>query len=369
MPQRPQNFMTDAQTIAFHHRATRWWLLAVAALIFVTVLVGGATRLTESGLSIVEWHPVTGILPPISDAEWDVEFQKYRTIPQYRERNPGISVGAFKIIYWWEWTHRLLGRLIGAAFLLPFLWFLWRGWIEPRFRARLWIIFGLGALQGAVGWWMVMSGLTKRVSVAHERLAFHLTLACIIYATILWVAQRSREPAPAPTSVRARVRNEAIGILVLVFVQIFFGALVAGLRGGLIYNTWPLIDGVLVPPAERLLFLAPALDNFFDNVLTVQFTHRVIADVLWVAAMAHLIKAVVRREEVAIDGALTLAIAITIQAAFGIVTLLYQAPIALSLAHQGIAMVVLTIAVVHAELLTVRKLDARIAVMPSSSQT
>ena len=241
--------MTDADATARHRRAIRCWLLAVAALIFVMVLVGGMTRLTESGLSIVEWQPVTGTLPPFSQADWQIEFEKYQTIPQYRERNLGMNLEAFKTIYWWEWTHRFLGRLIGAVFLLPFLFFLWRGWIEPGLRARLWVIFGFGGLQGAVGWWMVTSGLSARVSVAHERLAFHLTLACIIYAVILWTAQRLH--APKPHAVPVRIRASAIALLVLVLVQIFAGALVAGLRGGLIYNDWPLIDGALVPRSEE----------------------------------------------------------------------------------------------------------------------
>ena len=165
-------------------RAIRLWLYAVAALIFAMVLVGGATRLTESGLSIVEWKPVTGALPPLSEAAWQAEFDKYKTIPQFRHLNSGMTLGEFKTIFWWEWTHRLMGRLIGAAFLLPFLWFLMKGWIEPGLRWRLWAIFALGALQGGVGWWMVASGLADRVEVSQYRLAIHLILACVIFAAI-----------------------------------------------------------------------------------------------------------------------------------------------------------------------------------------
>ena len=172
-------------------RAVYTWLMAVAALIFAMVLVGGATRLTESGLSITEWQPVTGTIPPLSAAAWQAEFDKYKTIPQYQQMNRGMSLAEFKTIFWWEWAHRLLGRLIGAAFLLPFLWFLARGWIEPGLRGRLWAIFGLGAVQGAVGWWMVASGLTERVSVSQYRLAFHLTLACTIYVALAWTADRA----------------------------------------------------------------------------------------------------------------------------------------------------------------------------------
>lgn len=345
-----------------HRRAIHLWLLSVAALIFVMVLVGGATRVTGSGLSITEWRPVTGALPPMSDAAWQAEFDKYKTIPQYRQVNRGMNLDEFKTIYWWEWTHRFLGRVIGAAFLLPFLWFLWRGAVVPPLRGRLWAIFGLGALQGAVGWWMVASGLTERVNVAHERLAFHLTLACVIYAAIVWTVQRLSGPGPA---VPRRLQRTALVLLALVLVQIFVGALVAGLRGGLIYNTWPLIDGTLMPSWERLTFLQPVWSNAFDNVLTVQFEHRIVAYVLWLAAIAHAVDvARVRLGGVALTGALVLAAAVTIQAAIGILTLIHQTPISLALAHQGMAVIVLTVAVVHAERLTPRRAGVISAATP-----
>src|SRR5215213_3801876 len=217
--------------LGFRHRAIRLWLLAVAALVFLTLLVGGATRLTESGLSIVEWKPVTGTIPPLSENAWLAEFEKYQATTQYQQLNPGMTPAEFKTIYRWEWTHRLLGRLIGAAFLFPFLWFLWRGWVERRLKWRLWGIFALGAVQGGVGWWMVASGLAGRVSVSQYRLAFHLTLACAIYAAILWTARgldaRAAEPAPA------RLRTTALGLAILVLLQIYLGALVAGLDAGL----------------------------------------------------------------------------------------------------------------------------------------
>src|ERR1700704_1490713 len=182
--------MTEAPpNLEARRRAIRLWLLTVAALMVVTLVVGGATRLTESGLSIVEWKPITGIFPPLDDAGWQAEFDKYKVIPQYRERNSAMSLSDFKTIYWWEWTHRMLARLVGGVFLLPFLWFLWRDAIEPGLRARLWTIFGLGAALGAVGWWMVSSGLADRVSVSQYRLAFHLTLACVIFSAVLWPPQ------------------------------------------------------------------------------------------------------------------------------------------------------------------------------------
>ena len=344
--------MTHAHPdIDCRRRAIRLWLLALAALLFAMVLVGGATRLTESGLSIVEWKPVAGTLPPLGEGEWQAEFEKYQAIPQYQKLNPGMSLGEFKTIFWWEWGHRQLGRAIGVAFLLPFLWFLWRGWIEPGLRARLWAIFGLGAFQGAVGWWMVASGLADRVEVSEYRLAFHLTVACLIYVALLWTAERlvARPPTAAP----ARIRVSAIVLLVLVIVQIYLGALVAGLRAGYIYNTWPLIDGSFVPNASQLLFNEPLWRNFFENTLTVQFEHRMAAYVLWIAAIWHVLDVGrISRGGPAFIGALVLAIALTVQTALGVVTLVYQTPLALALAHQGMAMVVLTVACVHAKRLT-----------------
>ena len=310
------------------------------------VLVGGATRLTESGLSITEWKPVMGTLPPLSADAWQAEFEKYKAIPQYREMNRGMSLDAFKTIYWWEWTHRLLGRVIGIAFLLPFLWFLWRGWVAPTMRGRLWFIFGLGALQGAVGWWMVASGLADRVEVSQYRLATHLVLACVIYAAMVWTAQRLT--ARTPDDVPKRIRNSAIALLVLVLVQIYLGALVAGLRAGLVYNTWPLIDGAFVPNAADLFFNAPAWRNVFENALTVQFDHRMMAYMIWVLAAIHLADVARNRPASALGGALALFAAVSIQAMLGIITLLYQAPLALALTHQAMAMVTLTVAVIHA---------------------
>jgi len=327
--------------------AIRVWLLAVAALIFAMVLVGGATRLTESGLSITEWQPVTGTLPPLGEAAWQAEFDKYKTIPQYQKMNRGMSLAEFKTIFWWEWTHRLLGRLIGAAFLLPFLWFLWRGWVEPGLRSRLWAIFGLGTVQGAVGWWMVASGLAERTEVSQYRLAFHLTLACVIYVAIVWTADRvAAKPAVA---VAPRLRVTANVLVVLVLAQIYLGALTAGLRAGLTYNTWPSIDGAVVPSSAHLFFEQPLWRNFFENTLAVQFDHRMMAYAVLLVALLHAGDALwVKARRPVVTGAAVLALAVVLQAALGILTLLQQVPIGLGLAHQGMALVVLTIASLHA---------------------
>jgi cytochrome c oxidase assembly protein subunit 15 len=340
--------MLKPQSPTARRPAIRAWLYAVAALMVLTLVVGGATRLTESGLSIVEWKPVTGVIPPLSHEAWQAEFGKYQQIPQYRELNRGMNLDEFKTIYWWEWSHRLLARLVGAAFLLPFLFFLWRGWIEPGLKARLWTLFGGGALLGAVGWWMVSSGLAGRVSVSQYRLAFHLTLACAIYAAILWTARALQSRVVEPVSRRLRLTAASLAILVL--VQIYLGALVAGLDAGLVFNTWPQIDGTLIPSVERLWFESPAWRNLFENTLTVQFDHRMVAYALWIVAVLHLIDVFRAKNAGAVlNGALALACAVTLQAGIGIVTLLHQAPLPLALLHQIIGIAVLTIAVIHAE--------------------
>jgi heme a synthase len=338
---------------ASHARALRQWLLVVAAMIFLTLMVGGATRLTESGLSIVEWKPVTGVVPPLSDVAWQSEFQAYQAIPQYKELNRGMSLDQFKIIYWWEWTHRLLARTTGAVFLAPFLFFLARGWVPRDLQLRLWLIFGAGAALGAVGWWMVSSGLagSGRVSVSQYRLAFHLTLACAIYGAVLWTAQQLTPQRMMQT--RQRLRYGALAIAALVLVQIYLGALVAGLDAGLVYNTWPLIDGSFIPGASRLWFITPAWHNLFENTLTVQFDHRMMAYGIWLLALFHANDAWDMRRET--GGAIILAGLITLQAGLGVATLLSHAPLELALTHQVLAILVFTVAVMHAERLWHRK--------------
>jgi cytochrome c oxidase assembly protein subunit 15 len=258
-----------------------------------------------------------------------------------------MSLAQFKVIYWWEWTHRLLARTTGAVFLLPFVIFLWRGWVPKRLRARLWTIFAAGAALGAVGWWMVSSGLagSDRVSVSQYRLAFHLTLACAIYAAMLWTAQQMA--TARSDEVPGRLRAGALVISGLVLLQIYLGALVAGTNAGLIYNTWPLIDGSVIPAADRLWFLSPAWRNLFENTLTVQFDHRMVAYAIFIAALVHLIDA--WRAHRGLVGAIVLAGLVTIQATLGIITLLYQAALPLALTHQFVAIVVFTAAIIHAE--------------------
>lgn len=325
-------------------RPVRLWLYAVAALIVLMVVVGGATRLTESGLSITEWKPVAGTLPPLGDAAWQAEFDKYRQIPQYQQINRGMSLAEFKYIFWWEWGHRLLGRLIGFVFLLPFLFFLWRGVIDRSLGWKLGGLFVLGGLQGAVGWWMVASGLVNRVDVSQYRLATHLTLACVILAATVAVAvslKPAREKRASPDWLRGYARI----LFAVVLVQIFLGGLVAGLDAGLTYTTWPLMDGHIVPPIENLLVQQPVWRNFFENVLTVQFNHRLFAYVLFALAVGHWLSA--RRVGGAVRRRATFILAmVAAQATLGILTLIHQVPIDIALAHQfGATLVLIAVTV------------------------
>jgi cytochrome c oxidase assembly protein subunit 15 len=336
--------------------AIRAWLCAVATLIAAMVLVGGATRLTESGLSIVEWKPVTGALPPLSQSEWEQAFAAYKLIPQYRQLNAGMGLSDFKTIFWWEWSHRLLGRVIGAVYLLPFLYFLWRGGLSAELRRRLWLVFGLGALQGAVGWWMVASGLSERVEVSQYRLATHLVLALLIFAAIVWTLRRFEDRPALAVSLRMKITS--VALVFLTFVQLYLGALVAGLRAGLVYNTWPMIDGAFIPSSARLWFEAPWWRNLFENTLTVQFEHRMTAYALFLLAALHAIDLVrAKAPRAAIAAALWLLAAVTLQAVLGILTLLNQVPILLALSHQAVAIGVLTLTVLQAERLAARSTE------------
>jgi cytochrome c oxidase assembly protein subunit 15 len=361
----PLASVDNSQSGAGHLRGVRVWLVIVAAMIVAMILVGGATRLTESGLSIVEWKPVTGTLPPLSAQAWSEAFEAYKAIPQYQQINRGMSLDEFKTIFWWEWSHRFLGRAIGVVFLLPFLWFLWRGGLPGKFKSRLWLIFALGAVQGAVGWWMVASGLSGRTEVSQYRLAVHLMLALAIYAFIVWTVLRLRlREAVLPP--QRRLKTTSIVILALAFLQIYFGALVAGLRAGRVFNTWPLIDGAFIPSTERLLFEQPWWRNFFDSMLTVQFSHRMLAYVLTAAVILHVIDAVRDGAPSTVrNGALWLAAATLLQAVLGILTLLNSAPLDLALSHQAGAVLVLTLALRQVERLGARPVRSDIATAPT----
>ncbi|MGH6814336.1 MAG: COX15/CtaA family protein [Hyphomicrobiaceae bacterium] len=328
-----------------HVRAVQIWLYAIAALVLFMVALGGATRLTGSGLSIPEWQPIAGTLPPLSAADWQDAFDKYRQTTQYRLVNKGMSLEAFKTIYWWEWSHRFLGRLIGFAFTGPFLWFWARGRLPHGLAVKLCGVLTLGAAQGVLGWAMVQSGLAGRIDVSHYRLALHLTLAVSVVGLLLWLAldagrAEPRWRMPSSRSWAARV------LVILILVQIVFGALVAGLKAGLVYTTWPLMDGRPIPGG--LWTLEPWYLNPFENVTLVQFQHRTMAYVLLAFALWHVWS--VRADAKLARSAAAVAAALTLQTGLGIwtlVTAMGEIPIVPALAHQVNAVVVFGLAVRH----------------------
>jgi heme a synthase len=338
----------SSPTIADPMRAVRWWLYGVAALVFVLIVVGGATRLTDSGLSITEWRPLMGILPPLSDAEWRDIFEKYRQIPEYHQVNRGMSLDSFKFIFWWEWAHRFLARMVGFAFAIPLVYFVVRRRLPVSFSWKLGGLFLLGGLQGAIGWYMVSSGLVDRVDVSQYRLALHLTVAFLIFALLLWSAWTLPSPqvAAGPMSMPTRYRDAAGALVVLIFLQVVLGALVAGLKAGLVNNTWPLMDGRLIP--SGLWVMSPWYLNPFENALAVQFNHRMAAYVILLAVLWHAVSIV--RADVGSNArfsALMLAVGVVAQAPLGIWTLLANVPLGLGLAHQGLAAIVAGLAVRH----------------------
>ncbi|CAH1660005.1 Heme A synthase [Hyphomicrobiales bacterium] len=332
-------------------RALRLWLFSVAGLVFLMILVGGATRLTDSGLSITEWKPVTGALLPFSEAAWLAEFEKYKQIPQYQLLNQGMSLAEFKHIYLWEWGHRFLGRLIGAAYLLPLIVFAAKGWVRGRFLAVLLGIGVLGGLQGAIGWIMVASGLKPGMTaVAPVKLMAHLMAASAIFVALIWVAI-GLKPRPVHVSER-RLAFGASLVLILILVQIALGALVAGLDAGLAFNTWPLMDGGFTPQLDTLLPIKPLWLNFIESVAAVQFNHRLGAYVLLAFAVWHVYQA--RRLAPGTPSArraVVLAALVVVQAVIGIVTLLLVVPVWAGLLHQGFAMLLLGHATAHRRLL------------------
>ena len=327
----------------------RAWLWVVAACIFAMVVVGGATRLTQSGLSITEWKPVIGILPPLGDAAWQEAFDKYKLIPQYAQLNPDMTLAGFKSIFYWEWAHRLLGRGIGILVALPLAFFWLSGRLTPALKPRLVGLLALGGLQGVIGWFMVKSGLSARTDVSQYFLALHLVTASLTFAWTIWLAEGLR-PAAAGRRHAAvdGLRPTASLLLGLVVLQIGLGAFVAGLHAGLSYNTWPLMDGHLVPPVADLLRQSPLWSNLFENVTTVQFDHRTVAYAVLIAALFHAARAwSLAPGTDAVRRAASLVVAVSAQAAIGITTLLLVVPLWAALLHQAFAMVVLGLAVMH----------------------
>lgn len=323
------------------------WLLLCCTMLFTIVVVGGITRLTHSGLSIVEWQPLVGTLPPLSEQAWQETFQKYQQTPEYQKVNLGMSLEEFKGIFWWEYGHRLLGRAIGLVYLVPFLYFLLRHKLDRARTRQLGAIFLLGGLQGALGWYMVKSGLVDNPRVSQYRLTAHLGLALAIYAGMLWVALGllARRGAPTHDAPRRGLWPFSLVLTAIIFVMSLSGGLVAGIRAGLVYNTFPLMNGYWIPP--QILLLEPWYSNFFDNAATVQFDHRLIAWLL--AALVPWFWWRSRHVTLTPCGRLwcdALPAVLILQLTLGIVTLLLAVPVALAAAHQAGALLLLTTALV-----------------------
>lgn len=316
------------------------WLFICCFLVFAMVVVGGVTRLTDSGLSIVEWQPIVGTMPPLSESDWDELLEKYRETPQYQQVNKGMTLDEFKGIFWWEYFHRLLGRAIGLVFFVPFVYFLVRKQIDRPLGWKLTGIFVLGGLQGLMGWYMVMSGLVDDVRVSQYRLTAHLGLAFIIFAALFWVAT-------GLLSTRTAERNDqrekhspkslhrfSVVLTFFIFIMVLSGGLVAGIRAGLAYNTFPLMNGHFIPP--EIFLLEPWYRNFFENMATVQFDHRLIAWLLAILIPVFWFRA--RKYQLSSSASLAchlLLIMLVIQISLGIATLLQAVPIPLAAAHQG----------------------------------
>lgn len=302
------------------------WLLVCAVMVLFMAVIGAITRLSESGLSITTWKPVTGVLPPISDTAWQEEFARYRQSPEYLQKNAGMDLGAFKTIYFWEWLHRLWGRLIGLFFAIPLLGFWLSNRIAEGYRAKFLGVLGLGALQGVVGWWMVMSGLIDNPAVSHYRLAIHLALAVILFAVMFWMAltllRRDAALIMKPITTTPCLRRHGRAALIFLAVTMIWGAFVAGLDAGLIYNEWPLMGGHFMP--SEMWHLSPVFLNFFENHAAVQFTHRWLAFVtfLLVLGFAWRVRSPI------------LASAVVVQLGLGILTLLSHVALPLAVLHQ-----------------------------------
>jgi heme a synthase len=341
--------MTESAVVpeieARNRRQVAIWLWVVAGLVALMVLVGGLTRLTDSGLSITTWKPIHGALPPLSQAEWEEELEAYRKIPEYQQINKGMSLDEFKAIFWWEWGHRNLGRVIGLAFFVPFVVFLVLGRIERRWIPRLLLLFALGGLQGFVGWWMVASGLTGRTDVSQYRLVAHLSLALVIYCGLVWTALEIGQRRPV-AAMQSRLFPWALGFLALVFVQIMLGGFVAGTDAGMTYNTWPLMDGRVVPEGywgHDPWWLSP-----FEQIQAIQFNHRMGGYAVGAAAI--LLWWWARKEGNPGQARLAdiLLALVVAQIALGIATLVAVMPMSLAVMHQFGAVLLLTAAVAYA---------------------
>ncbi len=340
---RPPAALARARTASPPNRAIGAWLFGICFMLLVMISLGGATRLTGSGLSIMEWAPIMGVLPPLSDAEWHRLYGLYQQIPQYQLVNDGFGLAGFKSIFWLEWTHRLWGRLTGLVFIVPLLWFVVRGRISARLGARLFLLFLLGGLQGAVGWFMVASGFAEgSTAVSAYRLVMHLGLALTLYAAILWTALETWRPVPVAAPRRlTRLLAAAAG---LTAVTIIAGGFVAGLHAGKIYNTFPLMGGRLVP--EDYAALQPFPRNWTENLAAVQFDHRLLATLTALLVTTTVIYGWRRSSGAGRRALLALGGIVALQYVLGVTTLLWVVPVALATLHQAVAILLLSAALI-----------------------
>lgn len=336
---------TQALPPSSHDKSIALWLLLCCAAIFAMVVLGGVTRLTGSGLSMVTWEPIVGTVPPLNEAQWEETFQAYQQFPEFQYKNSAMSLEEFKGIFWFEYAHRLLGRLIGVIFFIPMLYFLARGRISRHLKPKLIVLFALGGLQGLLGWYMVKSGLANDPHVSQYRLTAHLGAAFVIYAFIFWTAMDLLFPGSKPGALAAarHLGRFSLVITALVFATVLAGGFVAGLKAGFIYNTFPLMDGRWIP--EGVLALEPVWRNFFDNAVTVQFDHRLLATVVFVMILSFwLIARCTTLPAHARIGIHLLLAVMVLQIVLGISTLLLEVPIPLAATHQAGALILFTTA-------------------------
>jgi heme a synthase len=352
-------------------RPLRIWLWSIAATTLAVLIVGGITRLTQSGLSITDWQPLMGVIPPLNEAQWLEKFDLYRQYPEYQQLRRGMTLDEFKFIFFWEYLHRLLARAIGVVFLVPFVYFAARRYLNRPLALRTLALFALGGMQGVLGWLMVQSGLVDQPSVSHYRLAAHLSLAFVIFGACVWLARELRAPTATSVSVSTgthRLMRRGLAVIgVLLAVQVVWGAFVAGLKAGLIYNTFPLMDGRLVP--VYLLGPEASLRAFLDNPIAVQWAHRVLGTILGVAVVAFA-AAVVRSDADAASRRLnvTLLTLVLVQYLLGVLTLLFFVPVSLGVIHQATAMIIFGVWVWWLQHLTTVEATAAPAASPVAAR-
>ena len=337
-------FSTNARPSNPRPAALARWLWAVALLVIWVIAVGGITRLTESGLSITEWRPVSGVLPPLNEADWVAEFEKYKQIPEYKEINLGMSLAGFKAIFFWEWLHRILGRLVGMALVVPLVWYAWRRAIPAGYGPRLLALAALVGMQGAIGWWMVASGLEYRTDVSHFRLAAHLLTALFLLAGLVWTARDLRVLAQDSRAQPARLTGFGIGVIAVLFVQLLLGAWVAGLNAGYVASTWPSMNDHFVP--EGIDWSGGVWMALTNDPFLIHFLHRWWS---WVAALLLLLLARALSRRGASTEARLLILVVAVQMALGILTVVTGVSMWIAVSHQvvGGLLVAITAAALH----------------------